>query len=221
MITTIKYKDYFSDTLITEQEALQARKYKKVIEINNLVKRIDKYDGGILDWVIYFKDPEENDEQILKQIRPLRPHSERYSINTVESYGAYKVVYENRYTNDDNDMTIESRELIGREGHVICSESITYGQLFPDESFVYKKFYSEKIYNMECGGIEEGFEDPRFLVFNAEYYPDGILKYIFFNPHSTYDEEWYSTKDYDELVRICKLTLEQARYYMTADFFPK
>lgn len=218
MVTVIKYTNFYGNT-ISEQQALQSQEYKKVIEIDGAIKRIDEYRDGVLDWVIYYKEPDETDAQILSQIRPLQPSSERYSIRTMEDYGVFKIMNERRYSNDDNDLTFEYRELIGPQGYVICSESITHAQLFPNESHVLKKFYNEEIYNTQFM-IEDGREDPKFLVFRAEYYPDGSLELIIFNPNSTYDSEHYTSTDYNELVQRCNLTPEQEKYYFTADFLP-
>lgn len=171
-----------------------------------------------MDWIFYYKDQGETDAQILDLIRPFQPHSERYSIRTVEPHGQYKVINESRYTNDDKALTLEFRELEGPNGYIICSESITQKQFLPDESNVRKWFHNEEIYSNFM--IEVGCEDPNFLVFVGDYYPDGSLDQISYNPGSTYDTENFSSADYKELVHKCNLTTEQADYYFKADFLP-
>ncbi len=225
MTTTIRYTDTFGEP-ISNQQATQTKDYDIVYEEDGVVKKTVEIRDNKVDWVSYYKSPNEQEEEILTMLRTEYPLLETFSVRERESYGSCSIINERRHRFTENAYSpLRFRWVEDSLGNVISSENIDAIEGLMgnhlDYELRHKYFYSEEVYNDYCtGAVEIGLEDPHFLVFRVDYNPDGSLDGATFNLNSTYDKEGYTVENWDDLVNICNLSPAMSAWYASSEFLP-
>lgn len=116
---------------MNKEKALLCRFYKKKYYENSRIKKIEEFYLNKIDSVLYYKNDDEIDNDILNIVKSEIGNSTIIRIINSNLYGNFIIESEKRYSGDFKSLPSEFRYLKDDQNRYICSEGITQKQVFP------------------------------------------------------------------------------------------
>lgn len=203
-----EYRNWANEK-ITSQQLENIESYKEII-INpstNIIKEEKRFEKNILENISYYKDTNENESQIIDN---LRSQSNHFCIKRRENYGIYTIVYSKEYRSSD--LYLTSCKLLydfSKSNNYICIQNIDNITELPIELEE-----TEKIYWTD----DESWGWGKKELLNCVYRVDGSLELITYMPNDNeQDWEYFDASNFNVLQSYFT---DDISYYLNADFLP-
>lgn len=194
---------------ISPQQALLLNEYVKKYLIDGIIKKEEIFRNQILREIVYHKNSNENDQQIISDLQVNNIYVE---IKEHILLSPRTLIKTNVYLSDGT-LTFKYNSLRDQNDDLICTENIdlSTGEPIYDETI--KRYYDRNL-------------DPVDEVFECVFKEDGTLDYIKYNAHSEQDSICFAedgTPGEEDIPTLCLyagLTEQEIQYYLTATLLP-
>ena len=195
---------------VSLQQSILLEKYLKIHSINDLIKKEELFDKQQLISIVYFKDQNETDAQVVSDLYEAGVELIiRERISLTDYLLVKSVVYhENGY------ITMKFNTLYDSEnGEFMGEERIDLETNEPIYDETLKLYFDRNL-------------DPENEVFEGKYKEDGTLDYIKYNHYSDHDAIWFGDdgipgeEDIPTLCAYAGISMEKMQYYLTATLLP-
>lgn len=191
-----------NDEIVTEQQAAYLKRYSKVYEENNEIKKLEHFADNTLSFISYYKSAGETDLDIIQMFSST---GVQYNIMTKAVLSTNRILCTSD-TYEGEELKFKDRILYDDLGREICSEEI--------DIILNQVKYEETEKNFYSDFWESG--EPRM---SAYYKENGDLDYMIVdeNTPSGQDQDYYRPgDDFEELARRLNIPITDLDYYMTA-----
>lgn len=194
---------------ISPQQALLLNEYVKKYLIDGIIKKEEIFRNQILKEIIYHKNSNENDQQIISELQVNNVYIE---IKEHILLPPRKLIKTNVYSSDGT-LTFKYNSLRDQNDDLICTENIDLSTGKPIYDETIKRYYDRNL-------------DPVDEVFECVFKEDGTLDYIKYNAHSEQDGICFAedgTPGEEDIPTLCLyagLTEQEMHYYLTATLLP-